>query len=613
MPGLTAQSMDAGVIAKKRRRFAFDIFLAPVLAQRLRLVLLVVSLAILSAALGVVLYAIKWLVPALFAPVDGVPEATLASAWVLPIIDYPVSRAQLAVAVPLVLVIAGILRAFALYLYSLEQQALAIEWARRYRERLFAMLLALPYVEIRRRSAGEWMSLLMNDVNFMQNRLTDVLAGVLRGGAQVLTGFVVLFSVHWPSALLLVAASPLVSFGMGRAGRRIARYTELFQRELGRIAGAVLDLRARFDFIRAQNGEARERERFEAINAAYYRMIRGSILLRSVFAPLLELLGFIAFAAFTWALAKRMLAVEPGDMLRFFAALGILLKPLRELGEQISRAQETRGVLRQTINLFVDLDHAAVYSPGQNTVVPLTYHQEIQIEHVQVSYAPGNIAFSATNLQLKPTLAVAIIGPSGAGKSTLLKVLAGLIEPQLWQATYPWQQVARSSSMVAQEPFLFDDSIAANLTYGQTAPITVDKDRMLKTLSMVNMHDEVLATSHALDSRVRAIGSNLSGGQMQRLTIARGLLRDRPIWLFDEATAAIDPRSEREITTRLIADCKAKGAILLAVTHRLQWLESYDEIWFVDDGQIICRGQHRQLLDLPRYRQFCADTAQYRD
>lgn len=608
----SAYSLDAGALSKRRRRFAFDIFIAPVLAQRLRLVLLVFSLGLLSAALGVVLYAVKWLVPALFAPTDPGMTSSQA-AWVLPWLNYPVSRPQLAVAVPLVLVVAGILRAFALYLYSLEQQALAIEWARRYRERLFSMVLALPYVVIRQRSAGEWMSLLMNDVNFMQNRLTDVLAGVLRGGAQVLTGFVVLFSVHWPSALLLVAVSPLVSFGMGRAGRRIARYTELFQRELSRIAGAVLDLRARFDFIRAQSGEVRESARFEVINAAYYRMIRSSILLRSVFAPLLELLGFIAFAAFTLALAKQMLTVEPGDMLRFFAALGILLKPLRELGEQISRAQETRGVLRQTLDLFVDLDSSASHLSQSTPLAPLAYKQDILIEQVQVRYAGGNVAFAAENLPLKAGRAVAIIGPSGAGKSTLLKMLAGLIEPQTWQSSYSWLEVARSTSMVSQEPFLFDDTIAANLKYGLAADTSVGDDAVWPVLEMVNMAQEVRATPNGVASRVRAIGANLSGGQMQRLTIARGLLRNYPIWLFDESTSAIDPRSEREITTRLITSCKAQGSILLAVTHRLQWLESYDEVWFVDEGQVICRGEHRELLAIPRYQKFCAEAPQYRE
>lgn len=594
--------------SRRRRRLAYAIFLEPIFAQRTRLILLLISLAILSISLGIVLYAVKWLVPALFAPRNSAD----APAWVIPWLEIAVPREHLAIAVPIVLVVAGVLRAFALYLYSLEQQALALEWARRYRERLFAAVLTQPYVKIRGRSPGEWMSLMMNDVNFMQNRLTEVLAGVLRGGAQVVTGFVVLFTVHWPSAVLLVAASPLVAFGMGRAGRRIARYSELFQRELGRIAAAVLDVRARFDFIRSQGGEKREQERFEALNLAYFRMIRRSILLRSAFAPMLELVGFLMFAAFTWAMSKQFLDVGPGDMLRFFAALGILLKPLRELGEQISRAQETRGVMRQTLYLFEGLTPSNTDSITPPSSGRVDYHNDILIRHVQVQYAGQSVAsFVAQDIRLRAGRSIAVIGPSGAGKSTLLKMLAGLIEPRQWDCQLSWREVSKSTSMVSQEPFLFDDTILENLVYGLiTQP---SEDEIWRALAAVNVDQEVRSAPNGLASRVRAIGSNLSGGQLQRLTIARGLLRQRAIWLLDEATSAIDAKSEREITLRLIAESRDKGAILIAVTHRLQWLDAYDEVWFVEHGTILYSGAHQSLLSHQRYRQFCAEERLDRD
>ena len=415
---------SAGTRGRQRRQLAYEIFLKPVFVQRRRLLLLLVSLVILSGSLGVLLYAVKWMVPALFAPLTSDDEPV----WIIPWLKITVSRDHLATAVPSVLVIAGVLRSFALYLYSLEQQALALEWARSYRERLFATVLSLPYVKIRRQSPGEWMSLMMNDVNFMQNRLTDALAGVLRGGAQVLTGFAVLFTVHWPSALLLMGGSPLVSFGMGRAGRRIARYSELFQRELGRISAAVLDFRARFEFIRAQGGEGREQERFSKLNWTYFRMISRSILLRSAFAPLLELLGFVTFAGFTWAMAEHYFSIEPGEMLRFFAALGILLKPLRELGEQISRAQETRGVMRQTLQLFENLEISVKAQRETEMTNLLAFNTGITIHRVEIQYEGQSIpAFQAQEICLMPGRSIAVIGPSGAGKSTLLKMLAGLI------------------------------------------------------------------------------------------------------------------------------------------------------------------------------------------
>ena len=116
------------------------------------------------------------------------------------------------------------------------------------------------------------------------------------------------------------------------------------------------------------------------------------------------------------------------------------------------------------------------------------------------------------------------------------------------------------------------------------------------------------ALPQGLAARVRAIGANLSGGQLQRLTIARGLLRGKPLWLLDEATSAIDAKSEREITLRLTAACRERGTVLIAVTHRLQWLDAYDEVWFVEGGAVTHRGPHRALMREPRYRTFCADA-----
>ena len=168
-----------------------------------------------------------------------------------------------------------------------------------------------------------------------------------------------------------------------------------------------------------------------------------------------------------------------------------------------------------------------------------------------------------------------------------------------------WRALSKSSSMVAQEPFLFDDTITENLVYAiDQRP---SEQALWRALAVVNVDREVAAAPNGLTSRVRAIGSNLSGGQLQRLTIARGLLRQRPIWLLDEATSAIDAKSEREITLRLMAACKEQGAIFVAVTHRLQWLDAYDEVWFVEHGTILYVGTHRALLEQTRYRQFCAE------
>ena len=122
----------------------------------------------------------------------------------------------------------------------------------------------------------------------------------------------------------------------------------------------------------------------------------------------------------------------------------------------------------------------------------------------------------------------------------------------------------------------------------------------------VNVQDEVLSLEGQLGYKVRAINSNLSGGQVQRLVIARALIRGASILLLDEATSAIDMNTEKDIIEGMIARCHKNKTSLIAVTHRLQNLESYDEVWYIEKARIALRGDHKSLLFNPRYREFCS-------
>lgn len=573
----------------------------PLKAEKRRIAAILFALAVLAVANAVFLMMVRGFVKALFA--EG--SADIALGDLIPSLPglqgRMVPRATLVYAVPAVIAGAGVIKGFATYLYQLHQQALALTMAREYREKLFDALLTMPYVAIRRRSAGAWMSLIMNDVAFLQSRFSDLMTGLVKDGVLIVSCFCVLAYVHWQTALVMAMLAPVIAVGMGRTGRRIARFAEQFQREMAKLAAAVLDIRARFDFIRAQGGEALERERFAKLNNAYYRMIRQSIMVRSAFAPVLELLGFVVFALAVWAIGKGQWGTSftPETLLQFFVALGLLLKPLREIGEQLSRLEETKGALAATFDVFraaKDQRPAFPASPGDKQF-------SVYINGIAAGH-DGKVRFEAQDLALPAGRAIAVIGPSGAGKSTLIRTLAGLIEPSSWTADRPWTEVSGMSSMVSQEPFLFDASIADNLRYGLAA--SVPDKTLWQALALVNMDHEARQLPDGLATRVRAIGSNVSGGQLQRLVIARGLMRDRPLWLLDEATSAIDPTTERDITERLIAACRERGTILVAATHRLEFLDLYDEVWFVEGGGVALRGKHATLQATPRYRDYCA-------
>ncbi len=591
--------------------------LAPLLAQRRSLAQIVAALLAMATAQSLFLFTIKGFLKLLFGSADLTGTVVLndlipgsARAWAgwLPAVS--IERAHLPMIVPAAIIVAGLLNAFAGFVYDLGQQHLALSLARDLRERLFRGIIRQPYADIRKRAVGEWMSVVMNDVMFLQSRFSDTVGGVLKGGASVLAGLATMLYIHWQTGLVLLALSPFIAWAMGRTGRRISRFAEAYQRELGRLSAAILDLRNRFDFIRAQGGEAREKEHFGAVNAAYFRMVRRSIMVRSAFAPVMELLGFVLFALLVAGVGSGRwgAGMTPDVMMVFFGALGLLLRPLRDIGEQVSRFEETRGAFRDSLKLLERLESAdeSAQAPAFDRSAPFL---GLEIGRLDAGLG-GAVRFSARDVRVAPGRAVAVIGPSGAGKSTLLKTLGGLVPPLVWEAPRSWSETAAATSMVSQEPFLFDDTLEANLRYGLGPDEQPGPAALAAALATVNVAAEVEALPQGLATKVRAIGSNLSGGQLQRLCIARGILRERPLWLLDEATSAVDPRSEREITQRLVAAARAQGKVLISVTHRLQFLTEYDEVWFVEDGALRLRGPHAALLAEPRYRRYCAEAGE---
>lgn len=533
------------------------------------------------------------------------------------------SKADLAIQLPLLLLFVGIFRALSGYLFSLYQQAFALEVGAGFRNRIFAGILALPYLESKSRSAAEWMSAVMNDVHFLQNRMSEVLVSFVRGGALIVSGICAIFWLHPPSAIALAVIGPVAAMMMGRTGQRISKYAEHFQRELGRLAGAILDIRERFDFIRAQSGERIERARFDGLNRSYYETMRRSILMRSAFAPVLEFGGFAVFAGFLYLSQRRDLTLpfQDGEMvIEFFAALGILLKPLKEVGEQFARFQEARGALgtsmyileRQEGLRFEAARNFGLSALKENVDETGIFPKQLNMRKLSYIYDSGTTqsepAFTGVDLKVESGKAVAVIGPSGGGKSTLIRILAGLIPPTHWECDVSWQEVSQWSSLVSQEPFLFRGSIQENLSYGLERALSENVKR--EALEAVDLWSEVESRPGGLKSSVAFGSTNLSGGQLQRMAIARAIMRPKSLWLFDEATAAIDGTTESLIIDHLIRVVRKEKKALIFVTHRLKWLSRFDDIWFVEGGRLTNRGSFESLQKDDRFRRFIAEQQQ---
>jgi ATP-binding cassette, subfamily B, bacterial MsbA len=620
-PGLLPQpdfrpgaKSDSAPILGYLRRFMLE----PVLSQRPVVVVVALSLLFMSITQGVVLLLIKGFLAAFFTNVT-LPFIAIGSLLpqkfqgCLPVSwNMNIRRTDLAVIIPLGIVAAGILKALSSYAYTLGLARLSLKVAQNYRENVFAGILDLPWLSSGSRGPGEWMSVVMSDAIFIQSRLTDFSTAFVKDAVLIISCMVTLALIHWPAALVLMLLAPVIGWQMGRAGRRIAWFTESFQRELGVLASRLLGIRERFRFMRAQSGEAFENHHFDIGNRAYLKMMSESIFLRAIIAPGMEWVGFAIFAVFLYGWTRKIegFTVSPDVVVQFFVALGLILRPVREMGEQVARWSETVGGLRRSMTVMREVDQLRLAKDPVGVakyIADFKTSLVIDIDAVTIAYN-GRTAFCAEKVGLTTRRAIAIIGPSGAGKSTFVKCLAGLMPPTKWDASMAWSDVTAHTSLVSQSPFLFQDTLRGNLLYGLPEPIrAVTTDEMVwAALKVVNLDDAIRALKHGLQSKFNPLETNLSGGQIQRLVIARAILRRPSILMLDEATSAVDGATEYDISKRLIETVRETGTILVAVTHRLRWLDLYDEVWFVENGRVLLTGRHQELLAHDRYRAFAA-------
>lgn len=492
---------------------------------------------------------------------------------------------------PVAIIVVGLVKAAASFSFSLSQTVLSLRWGDYMRRQLFRSIMRQTWQQSASRSPAHWMSVLMNDVAFLQNRLSDGVTAFAKDGVTCLASFITVFFLHWPSGLVLLALAPFMAFGFGRAAQRIAWFAKFWQMELAKLSSAVLDIRERFPMIFSQDGQNLEMKRFQRHVERYYQTMRRSIMIRSLLAPGMEWLGFLLLCVLYYLTGRQLWGsdFDAIHMFQVFGATASMFKPLRNLGEQLTTFAELRGAMRPSMDLLAKL----IPSGETDTVCKASERlSELDVKLLSAGYRDDKPEIIARDMHLKAGQCVAIVGPSGAGKSTLIRAFSGLLQPFSWQATrdgtvaLSWERLGAMATLVSQSPFVFAGSIRDNLLYAWPFETTPNDAVVWQSLEKVHLAALVRQLPGQLNATLSALQKNLSGGQIQRLLIARALLRPEQIIVCDEVTASLDSALEFEMTEVLCAHARATGAILLFITHRLGQLQLFDLQWQVSGGEL---------------------------
>jgi ATP-binding cassette, subfamily B, bacterial MsbA len=572
------------------------------------------SMVLLSLATGL----FSWLVGPLFQFVftggDMAPDALRRS---LPWLDPArLDRATLLHALPITILAIALARGLAYFGQFYAMGMLGQRVVAGLRLQLHEKLLGLPPSFFARASSGDLLARFASDVGAVEFAVTYGLAAWLRDGLQVLVLLCVSIALDWRLALVAFVAVPLTVVPIVRFAKRLKRIATRGQEQIGILYTLLHEALQGVRIVQAFGMERYEQERFQEEQDRFLGTMRKSFFVRAIFTPTLELMAAVGISA-TVVFAARAVAtgaLAPERVISFLATIVLLYTPLKSLG---GTGQGITQGLVGARRLFEILDEPAqlMVPPGAPPLPP--FLNEVRFDGVSFRYAArpeerpehenGAADGGATaplvlrdiELTLHRGEIVALVGTSGGGKTTLLHLLPRFADPTQGRVLidgHDLRAVQLSSlraqvALVAQETFLFNDTVRGNIAYGRP---DVDQARLHAAAKDALAHDFILSLPRGYDTQVGERGATLSGGQRQRIAIARALLKDAPILLLDEATSALDTESEREVQRAL--DRLMRDRTCLVIAHRLSTIRHATRIAVLSQGRIVELGTHDELL-----------------
>jgi subfamily B ATP-binding cassette protein MsbA len=463
----------------------------------------------------------------------------------------------------------------------------------------FAHYLRLPTAYLDLQQSGHLLSKLTYNIELVADAATNASISLIRDSLTIVFLVGYLFYLNWQLAVFCMAAAPVMGWLMQIANRSFRRYSARIQSSMGDITRVAKEAIDAHRLIKIFNAEDHQTRRFELVNehnrASNMKLGRA----KAVSNPVVQLMAACALAAVLYVAIRQVFAhsMQVDDFLAFLTAAMLVSAPLRRL-VQIS------GPLQQGIaagqSVFELLDHP---DEGAGGPVPLTRARgEIEFRNVTFDYGTdkGDVLHDIS-FTVRPGETVALVGRSGSGKTTLVSLV-----PRFYDVTagavlidgvdvreYRLADLRSQVSLVSQDVVLFNDTIRNNITFNATDKTDAEVEAAARS---ANVMEFVAQQPQGLATPLTDRGQNLSGGQRQRISIARALLKDSPILILDEATAALDNESERRVQQELAL--LMRGRTTLVIAHRLSTVEGADRIIVLDKGRIAESGSHRELLAL---------------
>ncbi|MBQ8951774.1 MAG: ABC transporter ATP-binding protein [Eubacterium sp.] len=451
---------------------------------------------------------------------------------------------------------------------------------------------------------GDIITRMTSDIDGVESVITNTFKSILSNSITLIFALIAMFQKNWILALLGIAVIPLFVIPTRKAGKTrwtLTREAQDCNDEVNGILNETLSVSGQL-LVKLFGKEEQEYQRYEEVNR---RMIKLHIKERmagrwffvvlttvtSIGPMLLYLVGGILMMKFDSS-------ITVGDITVLVALLGKTYMPVNSLlNIQVDWIRSMALFTR----IFEYFDMKIEIENPKNAVIPDTASGEVEFEHVNFSYDEDRQILKDISFKLESGRSVAIVGPSGSGKSTIINLIPRLYDVKSGSVSFDGVDVKqldlnflrRNVGVVSQETYLFNGSIRDNLLYAKP---DATEEEMIEVCRKANIYEFIENQEKGFDTLVGNRGLKLSGGEKQRLSIARVLLKNPALLIFDEATSALDSISESKIQEAIDPIIKERTSILIA--HRLSTILAADEILVVKDGEIVERGHHKELVEL---------------
>lgn len=466
------------------------------------------------------------------------------------------------------------------------------------RQRIWNIIIYLPLKYFNETLSGESVSRIINDTNILKDLISERVINFFTGIFTLIAALIILFYLDVQLTLIILIAAPLTLLIVIPLGRRVFKISVTTQEKTAKLTANISQSLSEIRLIKASNAEEVEKE-------ATKQSVVGLFLLglkeAKVYAFLFPIMSGVTMLIIFGIIGYGGLRVSSGTLssgtlIAFILYLFQIIVPITEFSSFFTQFQKTKGATKR-INEILN-EKTEIMDDGK--IINLE-DKTITFDNVSFGYNDEKLILKNLNFEIKPNQKVAIVGPSGSGKTTIFSLIERFYQPNEGKilvdetdineySLYNWRL---QIGYVFQENALFALSIRENITYGLQNDVS--DEQIWNALKQANAYDIVNNLPQKLDSIVGERGSKLSGGEKQRISIARAILRNPKLLLLDEATASLDSRSEKAIQDALVSLMNNRTTIIIA--HRLATIIDSDVIIFLEDGRITGMGTHQQLVD----------------